>query len=262
MADPRAADVAEADRLLAAAADEGVARLPVLSTGELWVLCGDQQVLADEAEARWWTSMSEPERAKYAAMIIDFLLDRGLLRRPDATDPGPAAGGPELPMAPELAMIVAARQRPAVVVVGSLADGSAGEAPRMYGLADAGQPPRVLIGDVNSPASQPAFGPLHHFSLMSPVLAGRVLALWATAPGAPGKGGFLSRKKDRTKIVDLYHNRPGEQLTRDRLTVLPGESGQFQVSRQSPGTEPTMPVTHDLDQLADLLTAMLTGAAG
>ena len=156
-------------------------------------------------------------------------------------------------------MIVAARQRPAVVVVGSLADGSADGAPRMYGLADAGQPPRALISDVTSPASQPAFGPLHHFSLMSPFRAGRVLALWATAPG---KSGFLSRKKDQTKIIDLYHNRPGEQLTRDRLTVLPGESGQFQVSRQSPGTEPTMPVTHDLDQLADLLTAMLTGAAG
>ena len=52
--DPRARDVADAERLLAEADSSGVARLPALTTAELWVLCGVDQVIAAEPEARWW----------------------------------------------------------------------------------------------------------------------------------------------------------------------------------------------------------------
>jgi hypothetical protein len=38
--DPRAADVAEAERLLAQAQASGAVPLPALTTAELWVLCG------------------------------------------------------------------------------------------------------------------------------------------------------------------------------------------------------------------------------
>ncbi len=216
MTDPRAGDVAQAERLLAVAADDGVAKLPVLSAAELWVLCGDRQVLADEAEQRWWNSMTDADREKYSVKMVSFLLERKLIRQPE---PGSA----ELPMTPELGLVVAARQFPAVVAVCTLASGSADKSPRLYGLADGNQPPRVLVGEVTFPASQPAFGPMHHFSLLSPDRAGLVLADWAVAQT---RGGLLTRKsRGGPRTVDLYRNRPGDQLTRDRVTVALGEAG-------------------------------------
>ena len=78
-ADPRARDVADAERLLAEADSSGVARLPALSTAELWVLCGVDQVLATEPEARWW-GLAAPDRERLTAGVLDYLTDRGLLR--------------------------------------------------------------------------------------------------------------------------------------------------------------------------------------
>src|ERR1022692_4455742 len=80
MTDPRAGDVAEAERLFSQAEAEGAAPLPALSAAELWVLCGTDQVLAAESELRWWNSMSGPERAKLTAAMLDFLAYRKLLR--------------------------------------------------------------------------------------------------------------------------------------------------------------------------------------
>jgi len=180
LTDPRAGDVAVAERLLEQATGDGIAKLPVLSAAELWVLCGGQQVLADDAEVQWWTTKSEVDQEKYATAMVDFLIHRQLIRRPD--DPGST----KLPMTAGLAMIVAARQMPAVVVVCTKADGGADQAPRMYGLAETGRSPRALVSEVVFPSKQEAFGPMHHFSLVSPERAGKILALWAAAQAKAG----------------------------------------------------------------------------
>jgi hypothetical protein len=248
LTDPRAGDVAVAERLLEQATGDGIAKLPVLSAAELWVLCGDQQVLADEAEVQWWTTMPQADREKYATSMVDFLIHRQLIRRPD--DPGST----KLPMTAELAMIVAARQMPAVVVVCTKAGGVADQAPRMYGLAETGQSPRAVVSEVVFPAKQPAFGPMHHFSLVSPERAGQILAKWAAAQE---KTGFLSRKpRANSRVIDVYHHRSGEDLSKDRLEV-DAAGDAIELTRQRPGGSPEPPLPLSTDELASLITGLL-----
>jgi len=248
LADPRAGDVVVAERLIEQAATDGIAKLPALSAAELWVLCGDQQVLADEAEARWWTTMSDAEREKYATAMVDFLVHRELVRRPDEP------GSTRLPMTAGLAMIVAARQMPTVVVVCTNAEGQTDQAPRMYGLAQAGQSPRAVVSEVVFPPKEEAFGPMHHFSLVSPERAGKILATWAIARE---KTGFLSRKpKPSRRVIDVYHHRTGEDLTRDRLVVDPA-GATCELTRQRVDGVPEQPVQRNTDELTGLVISLL-----
>ena len=261
MIDPRAGDVAEAERLFSEAEAEGVTPLPTLSAAELWVLCGTDQVLAVESELRWWTALSDPERENLTAAILDLLTYRELLR-PASSEY--AANRPEgrarVPMAPELAMIVAARQYPAVVAVAADADGSADSAPRMYGLAQDGQPTRALVGEFISakkPNSPRSFGPLHVSSLMSPRHAGHVLAVWATAADTRRSGSWKRSRKGKARIVDIYRHREGETLTCDRVAVAAADE-QHTVTRLRPGVSPDPPAVYDQASLASLLAGMLT----
>lgn len=263
MADPRAGDVAEAEWLFAEAEAKGVTPLPTLSAAELWVLCGTDQVLAAPSEVRWWTGLSDPEREKLTAAILDLLTYRELLRPADGehADHGPE-GTAGLPMAPELAMIVAARQYPAVVALAKDADGSAEGAPRMYGLAQDGQPTRALVGEFISARKTNAprpFGPLHVSSLMSPRHAGHVLAVWATAADTSRSAPWKRSRKDRPRIVDIYQHPEGETLTCDRVTVAATED-QHTVTRQRPDANPDPPAVCDQDGLASLLAGILTRA--
>ena len=162
-------------------------------------------------------------------------------------------------MTPELAMIVAARQRPAVVVVCTTADGQADQAPRMYGLAQAGQSPRAVLSEVIFPPKEEAFGPMHHFSLLSPQRAGKILATWATAQE---KTGFLSRKpKASHRVIDVYHHRTGEDLTRDRLEV-DAAGATLELTRQRAGGAPEPALRLTVDELEGLVTKLLLEPAG
>jgi hypothetical protein len=255
VADPRAGDVAEAERLFAQAAAEGAVALPSLSAAELWVLCGTDQVLADEQEARWWNALGEQRQRNVATAMLDLLAHRELVR--------PAGGGMDqrdMPMAPALAMIVAARRYPAVVAVGTREDGSTDVTPRMYGLGETGGPLRAVVGEYVSRKSTEPFelGPLHNFSLLSPERAGHSLALWAAeAPVSRGQG-WRRLRRGTVRIVDFYRYIDGERQARDRITVT-GSDGQHMVTRQRPGidAEPEPPVACDLGGLAGLLTGML-----
>jgi hypothetical protein len=145
-------------------------------------------------------------------------------------------------------------QFPVVVAVCTLADGSAEQAPRMYGLAQADQPPRVVVSEVIFPARQPAFGPMHHFALVSLERAGKILATWAAARP---KLGLLNRKTAAAqRTVAVYRHRPGAELTGD-LVGVSAQAGPLEVSRQRPGCAPEPPLRAELDELADLVTAML-----
>jgi hypothetical protein len=257
--DPRAADVAEAERLLAQAQASGVVRLPALTTAELWVLCGLDQVLAAEAEARWWAALPEPDRKQLTGAVLEFLTRRGLLRpggqpQPAATD---RAGG--LLVSAALGMIVAARRFPTTVVIAAEADGSAAGAPRMYGVGDAGGIPQAMIGEHVSGKIIWPFGPLHYFCLLSPARAGHVLALWAMRAGGRGRG---RREQPQTgarpRTVDVYAYRDGSVTGRDRVTVS-GSGDRHLATRQRPGARvvPGAPVACDQAGLARLLTGML-----
>jgi hypothetical protein len=268
-ADPRARDVADAELLLAEADSSGVARLPALSTAELWVLCGVDQVIATEPEARWWAGLAAPDREKLTRGVLQFLTDRGLLRpageREPGAEPGPGAG-PGLTAAGQrgrllvsaaLGMIVAARQNPEVVVIATESDGSVTGTPRMFGVGQAGGLPRAVVGEHVSGKVIRPFGPVHDFSLLSPDRAGHVLALWATRTGG-GAGPGERAAGGQPRIVDVYAYTGGELASRDRATVS-GSHGGHLVTRQQPGAraEPGPPFACDLAGLAGMLTGML-----
>lgn len=256
--DPRAADVAEAERLLAQAQASGVVRLPALTTAELWVLCGLDQVLAAEAEARWWAGLPEPDREQLTVAVLEFLTRRGLLRpggqaQPVATD---RPGG--LLVSAALGMIVAARRFPTTVVIATEADGSAAGAPRMYGAGDAGGIPQATIGEHVSGKVIRQFGPVHYFSLLSAARAGHVLALWAMRAG-DGNRQERPAADRRPRRVDVYAYRDGRVTGRDRVTVTGVFDGHV-MTRQRPGTDaaPGAPIRCELVSLASQLTRMLT----
>ena len=255
--DPRAADVAEAERLLAQAQASGVVRLPALTTAELWVLCGLDQVLAAEAEARWWAGLPEPDREQLTVAVLEFLTRRGLLRpggqaQPVATD---RPGG--LLVSAALGMIVAARRFPTTVVIATEADGSAAGAPRMYGAGDAGGIPQATIGEHVSGKVIRQFGPVHYFSLLSAARAGHVLALWAMRAG-DGNRQERPAADRRPRRVDVYAYRDGRVTGRDRVTVTGVFDGHV-MTRQRPGTDaaPGSPIRCELVSLASQLTRML-----
>jgi hypothetical protein len=268
-ADPRAGDVADAERLLAEAETSGVARLPALSTAELWVLCGVDQVLATEPEARWWAGLAAPDRERLTAGVLDYLTDRGLLRpagerelageREPAGEPGPATAGQpgRLLVSAALGMIVAARQNPEVVVIATEFDGSVAGTPRMFGVGQAGALPRAVVGEHVSGKVIRPFGPVHDFSLLSPARAGHVLALWATRTGG-GAGPGERAAGGQPRIVDVYAYSGGQLASRDRATVSGSNDGHV-VTRQQPGAgaDPGPPFACDLAGLAGMLTGML-----
>jgi hypothetical protein len=274
-ADPRAADVADAERLLAEADASGVARLPALSAAELWVLCGVDQVLATEPEARWWAGLAALDREKLTGAVLEFLTDRGLLRpagerepaaereqageAEQAGEPEPAVAGQpgRLLVSAALGMIVAARQNPEVVVIASEPDGSVAGAPRMFGVGQAGALPRAVVGEHVSGKVVRPFGPVHDFSLLSPARAGHVLAVWATRTGGGARPGERAAA-GQPRIVDVYAYRDGELASRDRATVS-GSDGGHVVTREKLGADADLGPSFacDLAALAGMLTGML-----
>jgi hypothetical protein len=285
--DPRAGDVAETERLLTEAAEQGTVRLPTLSRAELWALCGARQVLIDDAEARWWHAITEPDREKLATMVFDLLVDRGLLRRPEPSSAlagpaghnmsgpnspdsdwsGPALPDPDwadpgrtrLPMTPPLSLVIAARQAPAAVAIATAEDGSAEGAPRMYGLGVAGQPPRAVVAEIISDKPNEPFGRLHHFALLSVGRGGHALATWATQGPGGRLAGWRGRRAART--LDIYRYSADERLSRDHVVVSPGSAGAHEVTRQSLGAEPAPATLCDTEQLAAVLTELLASAS-
>jgi hypothetical protein len=254
-------DVNEAERLLAQADSDGVAPLPALTAAELWVLCDTDQVLADEAEREWWNRKTEEQRQAMATSIADLLGERKLI---GDTDPSQGADVPaRLRMTPRLAMIVAARQRPSVVAIGIRADGSVNGTPRMFGLAWDGQPLRAVVGEYIGPPMPkpvgPVLGPEHKFSLLSGARAGHVLAVWASTSGTQmGVRGRISRAQGgKTRVIDVLRHQADQLHTGERVCVA-GASEPFRLSRQRAGAEPEPAIPCTRDELARLLTEILT----
>lgn len=256
MEDPRTADVADTERLLAAVAADGAAQLPALSAAELCVLCEGGQALIEHGEYLWWYALAEAERRKLTTAVLDFLAHRGLLRPPASQRPEAKAddgSSLRLPMAPALAMIVAARQRPGLVAVGTGADRAATGAPRMYGLKEEGQPLRALVAELVTGKVTEPFGALHRFVLLSPSKAGTAYAAWAAGARHGGR-----RSKDQARMVDVYRHTAGAGFTRDRM-VITSERVALRATRQRQDASMEPSLSCGREDLAHLLTSMLTG---
>lgn len=253
MSDGRAGDVARVDQLLRTAGRDGAVPLPELSAAELCTLCDGGQVLVEHAEYAWWYGLQPGVRKTLAGAAVSLLGFRELLcpaetvRDANHADGPTADGTVPLATAPELSLIIAARQRPAVLAVGTIGGDATAGTPRMYGLAGPdGRPQAVVAEQVTSEVTDP-FGPLHRFALLSPARAADTLADWACQAGP-----------DRE--ISVYRHREGEPLTCEIATVTT-RTGTRTVTWQGPGTVPGQPVPCDPARLARLAAVMLNGEA-
>jgi hypothetical protein len=251
MSDGRAGDVARVERLLRVADRDGAVRLPELSAAEVYMLCDGSQTLVEDTEYAWWYGLTPDAREKLTKAAASLLGFRQLLRRPEAAREGgcpggePADDGVPLAMAPELSLIITARQQPAVLAVGTVSGDARAGTPRMYGLGGPDGCPQAIVAEqVTSQVTDP-FGPLHKFVLLSPARAAETLATWACQPG-------------QTREISIYRHRKGEPLTCDTAAVT-YDAGTQTVARRRSGALPSPPVPHDRGSLVRLAAAMLDG---
>jgi len=214
----------ETGQLLAAATRYGGVLLPPLTSGELYALGGDSQVPLEGDEERWWAGMTVPGRASMKALALDLLMSRELLAHPGHDTSGEETGEAGLAVSPAVAMTLAARQDPSVMVACARPDGVTAWAPRLYGITDPDGPPRAMVLEIVMDKIHGLFGPLHEFGLMSAEAAARFVTWWAQTP-------FRARhaRKEPPRHVSVFRGLPDGELACDELAITPARDGTLGV---------------------------------
>jgi hypothetical protein len=226
MTDLRQPDVEEARWLLDAAERDGIALLPELLAVDLCVLGAALQSVFEEPVWRAWLALSDATRERFVLDVLNGLARRRLL------DPPADEDGSALRVRAPLGFIMAARSRPAFVVVCSVGEVQRG-APRMYGIAEDDRGLRAVLAEQVS-AERIGLGTGHRerlgraadrdrpgdlnqiykYALMSPGRAVQVLASWLRPEGDCGVPGATAPRR-----LDLYRHRECQPLTREQVTV-------------------------------------------
>ena len=187
-------------------------------------------------------------------LITDGMVERELLLPENSLGPG-AGRDITYSLSPELGIVLAARCRPACIVVTGTA-GTSLRAPRLFALGDQGEPVRAIV--VEDPVALPAdvavnmphlpkLGPLgwfYRYMLLSRDAAAESLAEWAIAP--PSR----IEDQDSARVVCVYRHP-------DRT-----DSVGFRLSAHGDGTKARLdPAIGDLPQneyyIEDLRKVML-----
>ena len=141
-----AAERTEAARHLIDQAQADVVDLVTVSALELCVLGGPAHPMFEEAVARAWMQLGNRRREKVIEWVTDGMIKRGLL-----IEDGPRTGdwqpGTHYALKPELGVMLAARCRPAFIVITELA-GQNLRAPRFFALTDQAEPVRGIVAEL------------------------------------------------------------------------------------------------------------------
>lgn len=147
-----AAERTEAARHLIDQAQADLVDLVTVSALELCVLGGPAHPMFEEAVARAWMQLGNRRREKVIEWVTDGMIKRGLL-----IDDGPRTGywqpAAHYALKPELGVMLAARCRPAFIVITELADQNL-RAPRFFALGDQAEPVRGIVAEL--PTALPA----------------------------------------------------------------------------------------------------------
>jgi hypothetical protein len=223
----------EARALLERALQEPV-ELIILSGMELCVLGAPKQVLCEEKLATTWLGYSDRRRRKAMDVTTESLVSRGLLlaeadRGPQAAD----ADSDTYALDPALGLMLAARSRPAFVVVTAIGTAEA-RTPRMYGIGDEEVPVRAVVvelpqtrppGDFPHLAALGALGRLYRYVLVSVDTAADWLAEWADKP-APEQ--LRTADGLPARLVSVYRHDEGSDF-RGFTVALRHEGGRAQL---------------------------------
>jgi hypothetical protein len=232
--DPRQTDVAAVRKILDTVTETGkVAKLPTMGAAELYALGALTHPLLDEFALSWWNA--RPDRESAARWGYDHMVKRNMI--------DPATGR----VHPQLGVILAARARPAFIVVQRLRpDGNPGPS-RFLGIADETAGLRAVLGEATAPIvskENEAAGPVYIYELSSPPKAARLLA-------------ELTAER-KQYVIDFYL--PGAQtsLPSERFTVTHALR-RLRVERVTPTAVPQR-LTCSEEELAELLLGTMTGA--
>jgi hypothetical protein len=252
--DPRASDVGAVRALLDRTATDGAdtVRLPAMTAAELCVLGAMTSTLIDAAAWSWWTSAPASRRPELRAAAWRFLASRQLISADAARGAG-LSEAEAVQVAPMAALVVAARIRPAFVVLCRAGAGGEPARTRMYGIADVRQGLRAVLIEKAGIGQAGWAGPVYEYQLGSPAAAGRVLANWALGPP------LAPAAKDWPRRVDVHL--PGTSDIRPARRITVQADGEcFRALAEPRWLYVTNQLPCDEDVLASLLTDTLTGA--
>jgi hypothetical protein len=226
-------------------------RLPAMTAAELCLLGAMTSTLIDAAAWTWWDSAPVSRRRELRA-AWRFLAWRRLI------SPGPCMRGDpgdagQVRVAPAAALIVAARTRPAFVLLCRAGDDGEPERTRMYGLADARHGLRAVL--IEQAGIEPVgwAGPAYGYQLASPGGAAGALARWALGPASEPAGDGQARLVD-VHLPGTRDARPAQQIR------VQADNGRFRVIAEPHWLSVTNQLPCDEVVLTRLLTDTLTGA--
>jgi hypothetical protein len=222
------------EKLLDTVAETGkVAELPVMSTLELYALGALAHPLLDDHALSWWNSRPDPAAAEREGH--DRLVRRNMI--------DPETGS----VHPQVGVILAARSRPAfIIVLRGRPDGDALPG-RFLGLADEEAGLRAVLGETAPPLiaeENKDVGPLYLYELSGPARASRYLS------------GFAADAKH--VVIDLYLPGTGTTAPAQRFAVNRGFRG-LRVEHHTLGTAPRQ-VTSSQEELVGMILDAMTGA--
>jgi hypothetical protein len=264
MPDPSAAaaERTETARHLIAQAQVDVVDLVTLSALELCVLDGPRHPVFEQRVAQAWTRVTERRRRKVTEEVTAGLVRRGLLIDGAPQRPTVQAGGSYF-FKPELGLMLAARCRPAFVV---LAKGDRDDLRplSLFALGDQADPTQAIVAELPTalPPDRAAhypdtrkLGPLgwiYRYVLVSMTNAADLLARWTiTPPAQPGDAVPVPY------LVSAY--RPDRQDPAGYHLRVRGDGTRAVVD--GPGIVSAQPAQHDLDQLRAIMLDLLARAA-
>ena len=265
MPDPSiaAAEQTETARHLIAQAQLDVVDLVTLSALELCVLDGPRHPVFDKRVAQAWTRVTDRRRRKVTEEVTAGLVRRGLLiDGAGQQHPAVQAVG-SYSFKPELGLMLAARCRPAFVV---LAKGERDDLRplSLFALGDQADPTQAIVAEL--PAGLPPdraahypdarkLGPLgwiYRYVLVSTANAADLLARWTmTPPAQPGDAAPVPY------LVSAYCPDPQDPVGY-HLRVR-GDGTRAVVD--GPGIASAQPANHDLEQLRGIMLDLLARAS-
>jgi hypothetical protein len=202
--DIAAGERARAARNLIDRAQDGLVELAMVTALELCWLGGPAPPRFDEMPARAWTRLGRQQRRLVAEEATRGLGRRGLLAGSTSrTSPGPPIG--TCALTPELGLVLAARRRPAFVVIVQAEDRQP-RTVRLFAVGDQAEPVRGFVLETPGLPPNPGLhfaevsklGPLswfYRYVLVSRDMAADALAQWTVSPplrpGAPAWMGWL-----------------------------------------------------------------------
>ena len=263
MPDPSiaAAERTETARHLIAQAQADVVDLVTLSALELCVLDGPRHPVFDQRVAQAWTRVTDRRRRKVTEEVTAGLVRRGLLI--DGAPQQPVQAGGSYSFKPELGLMLAARCRPAFVV---LAKGDRDDLRplSLFALGDQADPTQAIVAELPTalPPDRAAhypdtrkLGPLgwiYRYVLVSMTNAADLLARWTMTPPA--------QPRDAAPVpylVSAY--RPDRQDPAGYHLRVRGDGTRAVVD--GPGVVSSQPAQHDLEQLREIMLDLLARAS-